>query len=90
MTFHGRRPKTSGTIPPRTNRPIRGGPIPVTEDDLPFYAALVGRPTNADDRTAVLLSGFGMTEEESAPHSRRWRRMAGRMREVLAFLRRAP
>jgi hypothetical protein len=96
MTFPGRRPKTSGTIPPAANRPLRGGPIPVTEDDLPFYAALVGRPTTADDRRAVLLSGFelGTDDEAGETNERRdarqgWGRVAGRVREMLSFLKRA-
>jgi hypothetical protein len=72
MTFPGRR--SSSVDPPKPFRPLRGGPIPVTEDDLPFYAALVGRATNADDRTAVLLSSFELSDEEDVvPDAPRWR-----------------
>jgi hypothetical protein len=87
MTFPGRRTTTDS--PPRPNRPLRGGPIPVTEDDLPFYAALIGRPTNADDRTAVLLSGFELNDDDERESGRwGWRRMVGRVREILSSLRR--
>lgn len=88
MTFPGRR--TNADPPsPKFPRPLRGGPIPVSEDDLPFYAALVGRPPNADDRTAVLLSGFELDEEPGDEGRWRWRRVVGRVRQMLSLLRRA-
>jgi hypothetical protein len=83
MTFPGRR--TTSDEYPKLPRPLRGGPIPVSEDDLPFYAALVGRAPNADDRTAVLLSGFELSDDEEAlvkPWG--WRQMVGRVKQMLS------
>jgi hypothetical protein len=88
MTFPGRR--TTSDASPKLPRPLRGGPIPVSEDDLPFYAALVGRAPNADDRTAVLLSGFELSEDLEPEAGRwGWRRMVGWVRAMLLSLRRA-
>jgi hypothetical protein len=85
--FPGRR--TTSDAHPKLARPLRGGPIPVSEDDLPFYAALVGRPTNADDRRVVLLSGFELNEDERVAGRSVWGRMVGRATQILSALRRA-
>jgi hypothetical protein len=83
MTFPGRR--TTSDACPKLPRPLRGGPIPVSEDDLPFYAALVGRAPNADDRMAVLLSGFELNhDDERAVNPWGWRRMVGRVKKMLS------
>ena len=83
MTFPGRR--TTSDAQGTHNRPLRGGPIPVTEDDLPFYAALVGRAPTADDRTAVLLSGFELNDDDDKAEAGRWswRLLVRRLRRML-------
>jgi hypothetical protein len=87
MKFPGRRPSsTAAAPPPKASRPLRGGPIPVSEADLPFYAAIVGRPPTADDRTAVFVSGFELTEEPDVGTGR-LRRMASRVRRALSLKR---
>jgi hypothetical protein len=82
MTFPGRR--TTSDPCPKLPRPLRGGPIPVSEDDLPFYAAIVGRAPNADDRRAVLLSGFELNEEPSDEERWGWKRVVARVRQMLS------
>ena len=84
MTFPGSRNPSNAF--PKLPRPLRGGPIPVSEDDLPFYAALVGRATNADDRMAVLLSSFDLPEEvESEQRPGGWRQAIARARQIFSF-----
>jgi hypothetical protein len=88
MTFPGRR-SSPHDPKPSTVRPLRGGPIPVSEADLPFYAAIVGRPPTADDRTAVFVSEFNLPDEEPAANAGAWHRAVARVRRVLASLKRA-
>jgi hypothetical protein len=88
MMYPGRR-TTSDAHSPKLPRPLRGGPIPVSEDDLPFYAALVGVGGSADDRTAVFLSNFELNDGDRGSGQWAWRRLAARVRQMLSSLRRA-
>ena len=66
---------TDGSSSSTTNRPLRGGPIPVSEADLPFYAAIVGRPTTSDDHAAMLVASVAQGLE-----AREYAERGGRVR----------